>query len=330
VSKTVDANVDADAVAAARAGRPQRSETRPGAVQRSVRWGKSAAEQAQKSSFLRAFNRYKVQRGSRLAAAMTYSAFLSMFPLLAVAAAVAAGIMGTSGIDRLRDQIERNVPGLGITGPLNSIVANAATIGVISGVLLVWSGLSWVNMTRSGLRTIWRVDDMPGKFVTRKAADVVSLVGLGVTAAASVAATTIPADLAGRLLSGLGVEATAPARAVLWIIGVLVGLLVSTAMFAYLLSGIPRLRIPRGVLLHAAVVGAIAFELAKALLAAYFGGVASRSLYGAFGAPIALLLWFNLTFQLVLGLSAWTAARTEDLLGPAPAAASVPAPAAEG
>lgn len=278
-------------------------------------WGKNAAERGKASSFVRAYTRYSVQRGSRLAAALTYSAFLSMFPLLAVAAAVIAGVMGTSGVDRLRDQITASVPGLAAKLPLNSIVANAATIGVISGVLLVWSGLSWVNMTRGGLRTIWRIDDNPGKFVTRKAGDLASLAGLGVTAAVSVGASTIPTDLAGRLLRGLGVEATAPARAVLWILGILLGVAASTALFAYLLAGIPRLRIPRGVLLRAALVGAVVFELAKVLLAAYFGGVAGKSLYGAFGVPIALLLWFNLTFQLLLMLSAWTATRTEDLLG---------------
>jgi membrane protein len=317
VSKALDVGTGAGA----RGGRARRPGTRPGSAQRALRWGKSAAERGQKSSIMRAYTRYRVQRGSRLAAALTYSAFLSMFPLLAVTAAVVAGVMGTSGVNRLRDQITASVPGLAAKLPLDSIVANAATIGVISGVLLVWSGLSWVNMTRGGLRTIWRIDDMPGKFVTRKAGDLAALVGLGVTVAVSVGASTIPTDLAGRLLRALGVDATAPARAVLWILGILVGVAASTAMFAYLLSGIPRLRIPRGVLLRAAAVGAVVFELAKVLLAAYFGGVASKSLYGAFGVPIALLLWFNLTFQLVLGLSAWTATRTEDLLGSAPAEA---------
>lgn len=307
--------VDADAVARARAARLRRLKTWPGPVRRAQRWGMSAAERGKKTSYLRAYNRYRAQRGSRLAAAMTYSAFMSMFPLLAVAAAVAAAVLGTSGVDRLRDRITASVPGLADKLPLDSIVANAATIGVIGGVLLVFSGLSWVNMTRGGLRTIWRIDDMPGGFVTREAADLASLAGLGVTVAVSIAASTIPADLAGRFLHALGIEATVPAKAVLWIVGTLLGLAASTAMFAYLLSGIPRLRIPRDVLLVAAGVGAVVFELAKVLLAAYFGGVASRSLYGAFGVPVAVLIWLNLTFQLVLGLSAWTAARTEDLLG---------------
>jgi membrane protein len=36
-------------------------------------------------------------------------------------------------------------------------------------------------------------------------------------------------------------------------------------------------------------------------------GVATRSLYGAFGVPIALLLWMNFIAKLLLYCAAWTA-----------------------
>jgi membrane protein len=269
---------------------------------------------AQRRPVARAYTRYTTQRGSRLAAAITYSAFLSLFPLLAVTVAVTAATLGDAGITRLRDQITENVPGIADKLPLDGIVKNAATIGLISGVLFLWTGLSWVNAARGCLRTVWAVEDEPGRFVTRKLADLASLAGLGATAALSLGASAATSALAGGVLRHLGVADTTPARFFLWLLGTAVGIAASTAMFAYLLAGIPRLRIPHGVLLRTALVAAVLFEVTKGLIAAYLDSVAGKTLYGAFGVPVAVLVWFDLTFQLLLFLSAWTATRTEELL----------------
>lgn len=61
-------------------------------------------------------------------------------------------------------------------------------------------------------------------------------------------------------------------------------------------------------------------------------GVAAKSMYGAFGVPIALLLWINFTSKLVLYCAAWTATGSvpdnprdidvSDDVVPGPAAAS--------
>jgi membrane protein len=40
--------------------------------------------------------------------------------------------------------------------------------------------------------------------------------------------------------------------------------------------------------------------------------VASKSMYGAFGVPIALLLWINLSAKLLLVCAAWTATPSKD------------------
>ncbi len=40
-------------------------------------------------------------------------------------------------------------------------------------------------------------------------------------------------------------------------------------------------------------------------------GVATKSMYGAFGVPIALLLWINFMAKLLLFVSSWTATRDD-------------------
>ena len=292
-----------------------------------VERAKSAAERGSDTVFYRAYRRYMTQRGSRLAAAMTYSAFLSIFPLLVVALAVATAVLGKSGVESLNRHIEAQLPGLAGKFSLDDMVSNATAVGVISGVVLVWSGLSWVNTARGSLRVIWCVDDMPGSYLSRKALDLVSLVGLGVTVVVVVAASTLTSGFAATVLGWIDVEDTSAARFGLQALGVVLSVIAQTLMFAYLLAGIPRLYMPRWVLLRTAFVAALIFEVTKGLVTSYVTRIAAKSLYGAFGVPIAILVWLNLTFQILLALSAWTATRTEDELAKRSGAMAVPAPA---
>ena len=275
---------------------------------------KALAERGRSTTVFRAFERFRLRRGTRLAAAMTYSAFLSIFPLLVVALAITAAVLGEQGVQTLNRHIDEQLPGLTGKFSLDDMVTNAATVGVISGLLLVWSGLSWVNTARGSLRTVWAVDDMPGGYVQRKALDLVALIGLGVTIVVVAAASTLTSGFAVTVLRWLGVENTDAARLLLQVLGVVLSLILQTAMFAYLLAGIPRLSMPRRVLLGTAFVAGVVFEVTKGLVTSYITNVAGKSVYGAFGVPIAILVWFNLTFQMLLALAAWTATRTEDEL----------------
>ena len=294
----------------------------PGLVARA----KSAAERGSGTLVYRAYKRYSTQRGSRLAAAMTYSAFLSIFPLVVVAVAIATATLGTNGVQSLNRHIEAQLPGLSGKLNLEDMVSNATAVGVISGVVLVWSGLNWVNTARGSLRMIWGVDDMPGHYFGRKALDLVSLVGLGVTLVVVIAASALTSGFAATVLGWIDVEDTGAARFGLQALGVVLSVIAQTVMFAYLLAGIPRLYMPRWVLLRTAFVAALIFEVTKGLVTSYVTRIAAKSLYGAFGVPIAILVWLDLTFQILLALSAWTATRTEDELAKRSGAAAVPAP----
>jgi membrane protein len=218
-----------------------------------VERAKSAAERGSDTVVYRAFRRYMTQRGSRLAAAMTYSAFLSIFPLLVVALAVATTLLGKSGVESLNHHIQQQLPGLEGKFSLDDLVSNATAVGVISGVILLWSGLSWVNTARGSIRVIWCVDDMPGSYLSRKALDLVSLVGLGVTLVVVIAASTLTSGFAATVLGWIDVENTSAARFALQVLGVVLSVIAQTVMFAYLLAGIPRLYMPRWVLLRTAL-----------------------------------------------------------------------------
>lgn len=272
------------------------------------------SEHVERTRVYRSYHRYGVQRGARLAAAMTYTAFLSIFPALVLAIAIATVFLGDSGVKRVNDYIDKQLPGLAEKFSLNGVVANATTVGLISGVILLWSALSWVNTARGSMRMIWGVDDMPGNYWGRKALDLVSLVGLGALFAIVIGASSLTTGFAETVLRWMNIEDSTPAKLGLQALGVTISIVAQTAMFAYLLSGIPRLYMPRWILLRTAFVAGLVFEVTKGLVTSYVTRVAGKSLYGAFGVPIAILIWFNLTFQMLLALSAWTATRTEDEL----------------
>lgn len=91
-----------------------------------------------------------------------------------------------------------------------------------------------------------------------------------------------------------------------------VAVLADFLVLLYVLTLLPGVQPPRRRLIVAALIGAAGFELLKLLLSGYMRGVASKSMYGAFGVPIALLLWINFTSKLLLYCAAWTATGSEE------------------
>lgn len=91
-----------------------------------------------------------------------------------------------------------------------------------------------------------------------------------------------------------------------------VAVLADFLVLLYVLTLLPGVEPPRRRLLVAALLGAVGFELLKLLLSGYIQGVAAKSVYGAFGVPVALLLWLNFTAKLVLFCAAWTATDNAD------------------
>lgn len=254
------------------------------------------------------FDHFNKAGSNRLAGAVTFFGFLALFPLLTVAMAIAAATLSSGRVRSIQDAIARQLPSLADSLDLDSLVRNAATVGVISGVLLLVSGLGWVDTTRVAIRTVWRLPIEPGNAVLRKALDVGVLIGLGVVAAVSIAASAATSALTGQLATWLGVAHQSWGRLLLSAASVLIAVGADTLMFAYLLVGLPRIGDQRRrVVVEGALLGAVGFELLKQLLSAYLSNVAGKNIYGAFGTPVALLLWINFIFRWLFFCVAWTA-----------------------
>ncbi|EGX54776.1 ribonuclease BN family membrane protein [Streptomyces zinciresistens K42] len=280
----------------------------------------------------RSYERMDRVKWTRLAAAMTFTSFVALFPLLTVAAAIAAAALGKEQQAKLEDKLADQVPGIADQLDINALVQNAGTVGLIAGAALLLTGIGWVGSTRECLRAVWELPDPAENPLLRKVKDAGVLVGLGGAVLLTIAISTIASAAVGWTTRQLGLDEGGWGGVLLQIAAFAVAVLADFLLLLYVLTLLPGVEPARRRLMVAALIGAIGFELLKLLLSGYMQGVATKSMYGAFGVPVALLLWINFTSKLVVFCAAWTATqdkRTElgdDSPGPEGDAAPPDAP----
>ncbi|MGP3952404.1 YihY/virulence factor BrkB family protein [Streptomyces sp. 7N604] len=255
----------------------------------------------------RAYERLDSVNWTRLAAAITFISFIALFPLVTVGAAIGAALLSQEQLDDLKDKLAEQVPGISDQLDLDGLVANAGTVGLIAGALLLFTGMGWVGSLRECLRDVWLKEESPGNPVLLRAKDAVVLVGLGGVGLVAAGGSVFAATAVGWVADRIGLAEGSAGRVLLVIAGLAISVLADFLMLAYLLTRLPQVHPGRHSVVVAGLMGAIGFELLKALLSGYLQGVASRSVYGAFGVPIALMLWINFMAKLLLYCAAWTA-----------------------
>ncbi|MEV4941071.1 YihY/virulence factor BrkB family protein [Streptomyces zaomyceticus] len=244
---------------------------------------------------------------TRLAAAITFVSFLALFPLITVAAAVGAALLSEDQLDRIEEKIGDQVPGISDQLNISGLVDNAGTVGLVAGALLLLTGISWIGSMRDCLRAVWGLDDIEGNPILLKGKDALILVGLGGVALASLAASWLGSTAVGWSADRIGISGDGAGGYLLQTAAVLVAVVADFLILLYVLTLLPGVQPSRRRLVVAALMGAVGFELLKLLLGGYMRGVAAKSMYGAFGVPVALLLWINFTAKLLLYCAAWTA-----------------------
>ncbi|WP_329382796.1 YihY/virulence factor BrkB family protein [Streptomyces sp. NBC_01716] len=278
----------------------------------------------------RSFETLERTHWTRLAAAITFISFLALFPLITVGAAIGAALLSTDELDRLKHNITEQVPGISDQLDINSLVQNAGTVGLVAGALLLFTGVSWVGQVRGCLRAVWELDDVnEGNPFLQKGKDTIILVGLGVTGLVSIGASALGSTAVSWTARQLGIKEDGVGDVLLQIAAIALAAAAAFLILLYVLTLMPGVRPPRRRLIVAAVIGALGFEALKLLLGGYVRDVAGKSMYGAFGVPVALLLWINFTAKLTLFCAAWTATPShpsgdEQPTGPPDGAADAP------
>ncbi|TCM46661.1 YihY/virulence factor BrkB family protein [Kribbella sp. VKM Ac-2568] len=261
----------------------------------------------------RAWSRYGNRRGNRLAGATSFFAFLSMFPLITLAAAVIGKLLDEEAVEKLKVALQKNLPGIGDKIDLDALISNAGTIGLISGVALLFTGLGWIDSLRASVRSMHELDDQPGNIVRRKGEDLGALIGLGLIGLIATGASSVLTGLSERVVGWLGLDGTWFASWGLEVLSDLVGIGAGAVLFLYLQTALPRILLPRKVALIAALAGGVVFFLAQKLGSSYVEHViGTNAAYGALALPLALLVWIYLMTRVIMLIAAWAKEATLD------------------
>ena len=257
---------------------------------------------------VRTYQRYQADTGDRLAAAVTFYWFLSLFPILLLAISVTGYLLG----DSARADIVSGFSGFlpqGVAQTVGDVVTNSkgkAGILGLAGTLL--SGLGWIAGLREAIRTIWHQNVQAGNFVVAKVRDTVVLVGLFAVIAASVAVSVVATASTDAVVSFLGIGDLPGVTVITNLLAYGVVGALDVAVFLFLFTGLARVPSPLQQVLRGAVFGTVVFELVKYAGAKYVAGTTSKgeATYGTFAVVVGLLLFLNLVTRGILLAAAFT------------------------
>ncbi|GAA3137613.1 YihY/virulence factor BrkB family protein [Streptosporangium carneum] len=273
---------------------------------------------------IRTVQRYQIQFGDRLAGAVTYFAFLSFFPIIALAFAVFGYFLSVrpDAVKTLQRAIDQYLPGLADQLPIQQIADSRASAGVIGLLGLLYAGLGAIDALRGALREISMTTEQPLNFFLAKLRDLAALILVGLTMIASVLVGGFATQAGGLVAEELGLTSSPAGVWWLWFLGLAVSLLADTVVFLIVLRWMGRSRQPLKVVLRGALLGAVGFGLLKQLATLILSRTLNNPIYGVFAVMVGLLVWINLSARVILYAAAWTETAT---LGPPPEPTPIPA-----
>jgi membrane protein len=250
-------------------------------------------------------------KGSIQAGAVTYFAFISFFPILALAFAVIgflARVYDGAESD-LVDAVNTLLPGLVGNGDgqiaLSDIRDSAPGILSVGIVLVLYSGLGWLSSMRDALTAVFVLPEREQpNFIIGKVRDLVALATLGVILMLSVGVSGVVRGASEQILDWIGLGSGL--GWLLTVLAVVIGMAANALLFFALfeiLAGPDD--VPRRAVWSGAVLGAVGFEVLKQVSQLLLQSTASSPAFQAFGIALILVVWINYFSRVVMYAAAW-------------------------
>jgi membrane protein len=259
---------------------------------------------------VRTFRHYGKVMGNLQAGAVTYFAFLSFFPVLALAFAVIGYVarIYPDAQDDLVKAINTVLPDMVGTkrGQISLQTIQDSAPGILSVGLLVvlYSGLGWLTSMRDALLVLFEMppSEQPN-LVIGKVRDLVALITIGVVLVVSVGVAGVVKALSDQILDWLGLGSGL--GWLLGLLGTLIGLLANMVLFWALFRVLAKPEIPPRSLWSGALLGAVLFEILKWASTYLIASTKSQPAFQAFGIALILLIWINYFSRVVMYAAAW-------------------------
>lgn len=284
---------------------------------------KTAVKRLQASKPWRAWKRYGEARGNILAGGVSYFAFFSIFPAVALAFTVFGFVLRGHAdlLSSVAESLSANLPGFvkdaqHPDGLIPIVAPRPATLtitGVISVVTLVLAGMGWLGAVREGIREVFGAKGSLGNLATAKLRDLGVLLTLGLGILLSAVLTTGVGAAAGWIAARIGMSSGHS-----WILvlaGFPVSVVVDTGLVMLLIRVLSGIEVPWRVLVQGSLVGGLGFSLLKLFAASLLPRLTSNPLFASIAVVVGLLVWLNLIARLTLISAAWVANDLDEIHG---------------
>ncbi len=251
------------------------------------------------------FNEFLGKNGPYNAAAISFYALFSLFPLILALVSVFGFLLGIGGFqERLIEGLQRQVPvleesGDAILGVLDSLSDRRTLGGILAAIGLLWTSTAVFGSIRKSINNIWGIR-RTRPFLTERAMDFALMSGSALLLFGSVfiTATISFFQQASAFLAPDGVIAD-PA---LWQrLSAPVPLLFTFLVFVILYWWLPNTKLKFSDVWPTALVGALAFEITKFSFVFYLQNFnATSAVYGAVSAVIILMAWVYVSSIIML------------------------------
>ena len=261
---------------------------------------------------VRAFLHYTEHRGPLLADAITYRALFSIFAAVLLGFTITASwLAGNPGaMQRLATAVDAVVPGLigegGLVDPAAIAAPAGLTIaGVVAVVGLVGAALGAITSTRTALRTLADQvhDDVFFVWVLLRDLGLALAIAIGI--AASAGATFLIGQLADMVAGWAGPAAAGAATLAAQAAAVVVVFVLDAVIVVLVFVVLSGVKAGVRAIVPGALLGAIGLTVLQQLSSLFVRGATSNPLLASFASLIALLLWINLSAQVLLIASAY-------------------------
>jgi membrane protein len=250
--------------------------------------------------FVRAALREQRHLAKDMSASIAFFTFLSLFPLFLGIFALAGMFLDSADVqERLGEFLTRTLPASAdvVTGNIETLIRLRGTAGVVSVVLLLWSGSKMVGALSRGINNAlgleWPLDLYLSPLRNFALTLTVSILVLATIALAPVVEIITELDL-----GFIGRRGNAFLDS---IAGRTVGFVASGSLLSAIYWLVPYQRLPWRDLLPGILVAAVSLEIAKQLFVSYLGNLSRYdAIYGSVSSIIVLLVWLYFSARMVL------------------------------
>lgn len=237
-------------------------------------------------------------RGTHLAAMVAYFALLSFVPLVFLALALLGLAHRADASDFLVKELRRAFPGSSVESILSlvhRVQDNAATLGIVGGVFLLWSSLSLFSAIESALNIVYGKPNR--SFLRGKSIAAAVMIGSIVTLFLSLVVGAFGVEVLRRYTPGFvgnGIVA--------YVVSIAVSLLGVFAFLVTVYRVLPNVDVRLVDALPGAIVSAILLEASFQVLPVFVRLAGVNVTLRVLGGPVILLLWlYVMSNVIVLG-----------------------------